>query len=137
MAVTTEPFEEAVHLGVQQCVLLDFVIEAVEFGLGRQFAIQDQVADFGESRLRSQLANRIAAVQQDAFFPVNERDLAFTARCGGKARVKGELAGLRVEFAHIHDVRPMRTGQDGHVIRFAVNFDLRCTSVFGLVFHQL
>ena len=137
MAVTAEAFEEAVHLGVEQGVLLDLVIEGGEVGFGGQLAVQDQVADFREGCLRSQLANRIAAVQQDTFFPINERDLAFTARRGGEARVKGELAGLRVEFAHIHDVRPMRAGQDGHVIRFAVNFNLRCTSVFGLIFHQL
>jgi hypothetical protein len=39
--------------------------------LARQFAVEQQVADFHEARLFGQLADRIAAVQQHAFIAID------------------------------------------------------------------
>jgi hypothetical protein len=65
VGVAAETLEEAVELGVQHGVPRDGGLELLALGRVRQFAVQQQVADFQEARLLGQLVDRIAAVQQD------------------------------------------------------------------------
>ena len=76
MAVTAEPIKEPIHLGVQQSVLGDLAGELAEFALRRQLAIQQEVSDFEEAGLVCQLIDRVAAMEQNAFLSINERNLA-------------------------------------------------------------
>src|SRR3546814_6561201 len=66
------------------------------------------MADFHEARMFGEVADRIAAVEEDAFVAVDIGQLRFAARGRGKAGIVGERAGLGIEFADIDDV-----GADG------------------------
>src|SRR3546814_1481372 len=63
---------------------------------------------FHEARMFGEVADRIAAVEEDAFVAVDIGQLRFAARGRGEAGIIGERAGLGVEFADIDDV-----GADG------------------------
>ena len=81
----------------------------------RQFAVEQQVGDFHEARLLGQLADRIAAVEQDAFVAVDIGQRAFAARGRGEAGIVGEHAGLAVELADVDDVGADAAFQHGIV----------------------
>ena len=81
MGVAAEAGEEARHLLVHHGVARDAVVEIVLLGLGRQFAIEQQVADFEEIAVLGELVDRIAAMKQDALVAVDEGDRRFAA-CG-------------------------------------------------------
>ena len=92
VAVTAEAFEKAIHLCVKKGMLLDLGVEFGELGFCRQLPFQDEVADFRKCRFFSELANRIAAVKQDAFVAVNEGDLAFAAGSRREAGIECEVS---------------------------------------------
>jgi hypothetical protein len=62
--------------------------------LGRQFAVQQQVADFEEVAMLGQLLDRITAMEQDALVAVDIGDFRFTGRGRGETRIVRE--GSRV-----------------------------------------
>ncbi len=105
MGVAAEALEEAVELGVQHGVPRDALLELFVLGGVRQFAVQQQVADFQEVGLRGQLVDRIAAVQQNAGVAVDVGQGRFAGRGGSEAGVEGEGAGAAVQLADIDDVR--------------------------------
>ena len=76
MGVAAEAGEEARHLLVHHRVAGDAIVEIVLLRLGRQFAVEQQIADLEEVAVLGELVDRIAAVQQDAFVAVDEGDLA-------------------------------------------------------------
>ena len=76
-------------------------------GIG-QFAIEDQVGNFQKIRVFGQLLDRIAAVHQDALVAVDISDVRTAAGCRHETGVESELAGFRVQAAHIDHV-----GADG------------------------
>ncbi|MNT67775.1 hypothetical protein D3C72_2059430 [compost metagenome] len=100
----------------------DAIVEVLLLGCGRQFAVEQQIADFEEVALLGQLFDRIAAVQQHAFVAVDIGDLGFAGRRGRKARVVGERAGVLVQGADVDDVRADRAGLDGQVDRLFPEF---------------
>ena len=74
-----------------------FLDGAVEYFLllhGRQFPIHEQIAHLHEITVQCQLFNRIATVQQDAFFAVYVSDCRTAAGCGEKAWIIGKYASL-------------------------------------------
>ena len=75
MRIAAEAGEKARHLLVHHGVARDAVVEIFLLRLGRQFAVEQQVADFQEVAMLGQLLDRIAAMQQDAFVAVDEGDL--------------------------------------------------------------
>ncbi len=113
VGVAAEALEEAVELGVQHGVARDALLELFELGGVRQFAVQQQVADFQEVGLGGQLVDGIAAVQQDAFIAVDIGQARFAGRRGGEAGIEGEGAGAAVQLADVDDVRAGRAGEDG------------------------
>ena len=77
-------------------------------GLGRQLAVEQQVADLEEVRLLGQLLDRIAAIEQHALVAVDVGDARRAVGGRGEARIVGEAAGVAVELADVDDV-----GADG------------------------
>ena len=58
------------HHGVAR----DAIVKILLLRLGRQFAVEQQVAGFQEVAVFGQLLDRIAAVQQDAFVAIDIGD---------------------------------------------------------------
>ena len=104
MRVAAEAGEEARHLLVHHGVARDAIVEVVLLGLGRQFAVEQQVADFEEVAVLGQLVDRIAAMQQHALVAIDKGDLRLAARGRGEARIVGEGAGFLVERADVDDL---------------------------------
>jgi hypothetical protein len=74
-------------------VVRDGVVELLKLGLGRQFAVEQQVADLEEVGFLRELIDGLSAVKQDAFVAVYVGDLRGAVGGGGEARVVGEAAG--------------------------------------------
>ena len=72
---------------------------------GREFAIDQQVANFQVVRLLGKLLYGIAAMEQYPRFPIYESDGGFAARGRGVAGVKCKITGLRVKPANVDDIR--------------------------------
>ncbi len=115
VGIAAETVEKAVELRVQHGVMGDGLFEFLELRGFRQFTVQQQVANLEEARLFSQLADRIAAVQQHAGVAVDIGDLAFARGGRGETRVVGEGVGFRIQLADIDDVGPDRPALDRQV----------------------
>ncbi len=114
VGVAAEALEEAVELLMHHGVVRDGVGELFQFLGVRQFAVQQQVADFQERRLLGQLLDGVAAIQQHALVAVDVGDLAFAGRGRGEAGVEGEDVGVAVELADVDHVRadgPLQHGE--------------------------
>ena len=79
---------------MQQRVPLDLGGELLQLFLGRQFAVDQQVADLDERRLLGELLDRVAAVAQDARVAVDVGDGALGGGGVDEAAVEGGVAGL-------------------------------------------
>ena len=99
MGVAAEALEEPGHLLVHHGVMDDALVEFLLLRLGRQFAVEQQVAGFEKVAMLGQLLDRIAAIFQHAGVAVDIGDLGLAAAGRGKAGVVGEHAGLAVELA--------------------------------------
>ena len=75
MRVAAEAGEEARHLLVHHGVARDGVTEGFELDLGRQLAVEQQVAHLDEIGVLRQLLDRVAAVEQHALVAVDVGDL--------------------------------------------------------------
>ncbi len=118
--VVAEALEEIQHALVEHGVRADRVIELVEFALGRQFTVQQQVADFEEIRVLGQLLDRVTPVHEDAFLAVDKRDVGLAAAGCDEAGIISKDALLPVEGGDIDDIRTDRTGMNVQLCFFAV-----------------
>ena len=105
MRVAAEALEEAAHLLVDHRVMVHAIVEVGLLRLGRQFAVEQQVAGLEEVAVLGELLDRVAAIEQDAFVAVDIGDLGLAAPGRGEARVVGEDAGLAVKLGDVDDVR--------------------------------
>ena len=112
MRVAPEAAEEAGQLLVHHRVMGDGVAEILHLRLGRQFAVQQQIADLQKVGMFGQLVDRIAAIQQDALVAVDEGDVAFAAGGRGEAGIVGEDVRLAVELADVDNVRALACRQN-------------------------
>ena len=94
MRVARKSVEEPLQVLVQQRVALDLGGELVELLLGRQFPVDQQIADFDEVRLLGELLDRIPAVAQDARVAVDVGDGALGRGGVDEAFVESRVAGL-------------------------------------------
>jgi hypothetical protein len=136
VAVATETFKEPVHLGVQQGVLFDGVVEHFQFRCCRQLTVQDQVADFREGGLFGELPDGVAAVQKNAFIPIDESDLAFTAGCRCETGVEREMVRLSINAADIDYVRTVCSGKYREFVGISGHIQFSSAVRFRFVFHQ-
>src|SRR3546814_3508252 len=72
------------------------------------------------------LADRIAAVEEDAFVTIDIVDFRFAARRRGKARIISERASLGIEFANVDDFRSDRSRQNGIAFLALADLQRRC-----------
>ncbi len=96
--------EEAAHLLMHHGVARDAVVEIDLLRLGRQFAVQQEVADFQEVAVFGELVDRVATVQQHAGIAIDIGDLAFARGRRGEAGIVGEGARLLVERTDVDDL---------------------------------
>ena len=113
MGVAAEALEEPGHLLVDHGVMDHAIVEILLLRLGRQFAVQQQVAGFEEIAVFGELLDRIAAVFQNAGVAVDIGDLGLATAGGGKAGVVGEHSGLGVELGDVDDIGPDGAAQIG------------------------
>ena len=123
--VAAEALEEAAHLLVNHRVVGDAVVEVRLLRLGRQLAVEQQIAGLEEVAVLGELLDRIAAVEQDAFVAVDIGDLGLAARRRGEARIVGEDAGLAVELGDVDDVRADRALVDRERVALLADRQLR------------
>jgi hypothetical protein len=104
------------HHGVAR----DGIVELLHLRLGRQVAVQQQVAGLKEGGMFGQFADGIAAIFQDALVAIDESNFAFGRGGGGEAGVVGEDVGLVVELADVHDIGALGAGIDREVVALAL-----------------
>ena len=80
--------------------------------LGRQFAVDQQVADLDEGRLLGELLDRVAAVAQDPGVAVDVGDGALGRGGVDEAVVEGGVAGLGQQRTQSDTVGPLRGVDD-------------------------
>ena len=117
VGVAPETLEKPVELILCSMVCWrDVPFELGVLGRGRQFAVHQQIADLQEGRLLGQLVDGIAAVQEHALVAIDVGDGALASNCGGgEAGIEGEAIGLGVQLAHVDDVGPDRSLENGKV----------------------
>ena len=135
MGVAAEALEEPRHLLVNHGVVDDAVVEIGLLRLGRQFAVEQQVAGLQEVAVFGELLDRIAAVFQDAGVAVDIGDLRLAAAGGGEAGVVGEHPRLRVELADVDDIGPDGAAQNREIIGL-VAYRQCCGFVVGCCVHR-
>jgi hypothetical protein len=75
VGIAAEAGIEACHLLVEHRVKRHAIVEIVLLRLGRQLAIEQQVAGLEEIAVLRQLLDRVAAIEQDTFVAVDKSDL--------------------------------------------------------------
>ncbi len=91
VGVATEAAEEEGDLLVHHGVAGHGTFEFGILGLGRRFAVQQDIADFQIGGLSGQLGDGVTTVQQDTLIPVNVGNGRFARTGGHKTGVKGEI----------------------------------------------
>jgi hypothetical protein len=86
----------------------DALCELFQFLLGRQLAVQQQIAHFDEIGSIGQIVDRITAIQQFALVAVDISDGRVTGGRGSETRIVGEHARLCVEFSNVDDIGTYR-----------------------------
>ncbi len=119
--IAAEATEERRQLFMHHGVARDRVGEARQLVRRGQLAVQQQIGDFHKARLFGEFADRIAAMQQNAFVTVDIGQLRLARRRRGEPRIVGEVPGLRVELADVDDVRSDSAGHDRVVEILAVH----------------
>ncbi len=115
MRIAAEAAVEVQHLLVQHGVIGDGVLEVVLLLLLWQLAMQQEVAHLHKVAVLGQILDLVAAMQEDAFFAVDEGDGGLAARRRGEARVVGEHPGLAIELADVNDPRALGAIEDGQL----------------------
>ena len=118
--VRREAVEVMQHVLVDELVLAEHAPELRELGGGRQLAEDQEVGGFDEARALGELLDRVAAVAKDAFFAVDERDLA-RARAGvGVAAVERDEPGLGAQLRDVDRGLGFGADDGGQLVALAV-----------------
>jgi len=75
MSIVAESFDEGLKLVVVMGIVHDFFSKNTQLLLGRELSVDNQEGSLKESRLFSQLLDRVASVLQDALISIDERNL--------------------------------------------------------------
>jgi hypothetical protein len=127
--VAAEALVELHQLLMHHGVVLDRGrLELALLGLGRQFAVLQQVGDFEEVAVLRQLLDRVAAIQQLALVAVDEGDLRLAACRRQETGVVGEQAGLGAEGADVDDIVAMHSHHHGKLVTLAI-YSQRCCAI--------
>ena len=121
MGVAAEALEEPGHLLVHHGVMDHALVEILLLRLGRQFAVEQEVAGLEKVAVFRQLLDRVTAVFQNAGVAVDVSDLGLATSGRGKAGVVGEHPGLGVKLGDVDDVRPGGAVQNGKIVGLVAN----------------
>ena len=111
------------------------VVEVFLLGLGRKFAVKQQVTGLQEVAIFGQLLDRIAAVLQNAGIAVDVGDLGLAARGGGKTRIIGKHAGLGIEFRDVDHIGADGAVQNRKIVGLVADRQ-RCVFGVGFCVHR-
>ena len=78
--------------------------------VGRQLAVEQQIADREEVGVLGKLVDRIAAIEQLALVAVDVGDRALAVRGRGEAGIVREATRVFIEIGDVDDVRANRAG---------------------------
>ena len=81
VGVAAEAGEKAAHLLVNHRVIGHAMVEICLLRGRRQFAVEEQITSLEEVAVFSELFDRVATIEKDAFVAIDEGDLRFTS-CG-------------------------------------------------------
>lgn len=124
--------EEMAHILVQHRIHVQEFGEFLAFILGRQFPVNEQVRDLDEHGFLDQILDRNAAIAQNAFFPVDIRDLAVAGRCVHKTRVECDITGFPAQIRDVDRLFALGADHDRQPHHFV--FDLK-RHKFGTLVH--
>jgi hypothetical protein len=96
-----EAVEEAQQRLVEHRIRTDGLVERGKLRLRWQLAMQQQITDFDEARMLCKLLDRVAAIDQHAFFAIDERDVALATARSTESRIVREHAELAVQRCDI------------------------------------
>ena len=105
MRVVAEGLEQVLDVLVDEGVVGDVEGPALELGLGRQLAEDQQVGDLQVGGVLAELLDRIAAVLEDALVTVDVGDLGAAGGRVGEGRVVGhhpEVVVFDLDLAKVH-----------------------------------
>jgi len=74
VGVVAEGLEQVLDVLVDESVVDDVELPALELGLGRELAEDEQVGDLEVARALAELLDRVAAVLEDPLLAVDEGD---------------------------------------------------------------
>ena len=105
MGVVPKPVHDRADIFVYVRMVRDLVHEFVEFGLGRQLSVQQQIRDFEKRAALRELFDRISAVSKNPLSPIDVGDGA-----SGRGRVlepgivghHAEVAVVDLDLPEIH-----------------------------------
>ena len=130
MRVAAEAAIELRQLLMHHGMARDRIVECLELRLGRQLAIQQQVAAFEEGGMLSQVADIVAAILQHALVAIDEGDVGFGRGGGGEAGIVGEDVGLVEELADVHSLGALCSGIDWKIVALAIKGKAGCSGSF-------
>ena len=104
MRIGRERVEEVPHLLADQGVMDDLGHEPIELLARRQLAPDEEVRDLQEGGVLRELFDRIAAVAEDAVFPVEVGDRARAGAGVAIAGIERDPPGLRSQGADVERV---------------------------------
>ena len=106
MGVVTEALDELLDVLVDEGVVDDVVLPALELGRGGQLAEDQQVGDLDIARVLAELLDRIAAVLEDARLAVDVGDRRAARRGVRERRVVGHEAEVVLVDLDLAQVQP-------------------------------
>jgi len=104
MRVTAEARKEAGHLLVHHRVIGDGSADRLELLVGRQLAVEQEIADSEEVRVLRQLVDRVAAVEKFAYVAVDVGDARGAVRGRGEAWIVSKAARVAIDLGDVDDV---------------------------------
>ena len=122
MCVVGEEIVKMTHAFMEHGMLIHQLAEGRAFVLFGQEAVHQQVGHVKEVAALGQFVDVVTAVAQNAFFAVDERDIAAAGAGVGIARIVGDQAALGAQLLDIHGDFAFTAFIDGQFIDLAIEF---------------
>ena len=106
VSVVMKPLEEPQQLFVDHGVTHDRIVERVEFRLGRQGTVDEQVGNFEEGGFLRELLDRHAAVQENTGIAVDVSDLTLGTGGSHETRIEREDAQILGQIRDVEYIGP-------------------------------
>ncbi len=101
MRLPRETGKEMLHVLMQHGMVIQVVSEEFQFLLVGQVPVDDEVGDFNERGLRSQLFDGDSTVAEYSFFAIEKGDFAFAGSGVPITRIHRNVTGLRSQLSDV------------------------------------